>query len=124
MMIRGLCAVGVVLVAVVTLGMAACGGPTPSPNSGVRGVMTEVGGPPPGSPRPMPNVRIEVHRGDNGGPVVAVVKSSSDGTFSVALPPDRYAVVPLAGGDELVIPASVTVRPEKWAHVDVRFSVR
>jgi len=115
-----------VLAVVTALSAAGCGSsPAPPANpSGIIGLMVEVGGPPPGSPRPMPHVEIEVRQGDKTGDVVATAKSKVDGTFTVEVPPGHYTVVPIAHGDAMVIAASANVVPGKYAHVVVRFSVR
>jgi hypothetical protein len=125
----------VALVTVATLSVAGCGGtpettaapsaaPSSATSSGIIGLMTWEGGALATSPHPVSGVRIEVHRGGETGHVVETVQSGADGTFTVGLPPGHYTVVPVARGDETVMPASVTVGPGKWAHVSVGFSVR
>ena len=78
--------------------------------SGVRGVMREVGGPLPGS-RPHANTVIEVRWGSADGPMVAGTISGARGAFKVTVPPGDYWVVPIAKGDEQVVPDHVTVHP-------------
>jgi hypothetical protein len=123
------------LAAVASLSATGCGGSpgaktkppataSPITSSGITGLVTGEGGPPPGDPRPAPGAKIEVHRGGETGPIVETVKSGTDGTFKVGLPPGNYTVVPVATGDELIVAASVTVDPGQWAQVNVGFSVK
>jgi hypothetical protein len=123
------------LAVVAALGAVGCGSSSdttstppattsPATSSGIIGLMTIEGGAAPGNPQPMSGVQIEVRGGGEAGQIVETAESSADGTFTVNLPPGRYTVVPVALGDEAVLPASVTVHPGKWAHVSVGFSVR
>lgn len=91
--------------------------------SGIAGVMREAGGPFPGLRR-QPNTPIEVHWASETGPVVASATSSHNGKFTVTVAPGRYVVVPVAKGDETVIPDSVVVTPGTYAVAKPFFSVR
>jgi len=91
--------------------------------SGIVGIMREVGGPILG-PRPHPNVLIEAHWATEDGPVVASATSSQNGRFSVTVAPGRYVVVPVAEGDEMIVPDSVVVTSGTYARAKLFFSVR
>jgi hypothetical protein len=91
--------------------------------SGIVGIMREVGGPIPG-PRPHPNVLIEARWATGEGPVVASATSSQNGRFSVSVAPGRYVVVPVAKGDEMIVPDSVVVTSGAYAPAWPFFSVR
>ena len=91
--------------------------------AGTIGVMREVGGPAVG-PRRMPDTPLEVHWATLAGPIVAGATSGRSGRFKVTVAPGRYVVVPVAGGDEVVVPDSVVVEPGVYVVAKPLFSVR
>ncbi len=91
--------------------------------SGIVGVMREVGGPV-SSPRRRPNTLLEIRWATPAGPVVASTTSSQNGKFKATVAPGRYAVVPVAEGDEMVVPDSVVVGSGAYAVAKPFFSVR
>jgi hypothetical protein len=95
-----------------------------SPASGVAGVTLEEGGPPPGDPRPLPGVKVEVHAGDVDGPITALVQADENGLFRVALPPGRYTFIVHQYDDRLRQPTTVTVAAGVISEVRVLTDVR
>ncbi len=91
--------------------------------AGVIGVMREAGGPFPGLRR-HPNTLIEVRWAALNGPVVASTTSDRHGKFKVTVTPGEYYVVPVAKGDEQVVPDPVTVLPGSYAIAKPFLSVK
>ena len=91
--------------------------------AGIIGVMREAGGPYPGLRR-MPNVLIEIRWQSVDGPVVSNATSGKKGAFKVTVAPGRYWVVPVAKGDEQVVPGPVTVEAHSYIAAKPFFSVR
>jgi hypothetical protein len=91
--------------------------------AGVSGIMREAGGPFPGLRR-QPNTLIEVRWAAQEGPVVASATSDQHGRFKVTVAPGEYYVVPVAKGDEQVVPDPVNVLPGAYAVARPFFSVR
>jgi len=128
--VRSVLVLSAALAAVASQSVAGCGGTTqptsasPTRSSGITGLIVMEGGPPMSSPRPQPDVQIEVRQGDETGDVVETVRSGADGTFTVDLPPGHYTVVPITLGDAMVLPASAIVTPGEYVYVRVEFAVK
>lgn len=119
--------------------LAACGGtkpaPTPTPSSGVQGILLFVGGFSVGSPSPLPDgfgttkdgrpygpmpIQVKAKSGPKAGKVVAKVTNSRDGLFSVTLPPGTYVLTPLVPKNgPWPVPKTVVVIPGKYTRAIV-----
>jgi len=128
--VRSVLVLSAALAAVASQSVAGCGSTiqpnsaSPTRSSGITGLIVVEGGPPMSSPRPQPDVQIEVRQGDETGDVVETVRSGADGTFTVSLSPGHYTLVPTTLGDALIIPVSTTVAPGEYVHVTVTASVK
>ena len=91
--------------------------------AGVSGIL-QVAGPFSMGSQPQANTSIEVRWGDVVGPVLASTTSGEQGEFRVIVAPGEYFVVPVAKGDELVLPDRVTVQAGSYAVAEPWFSVR
>lgn len=97
--------------------------PSSTATSGIAGLVTVQGGLVK-TPIPASGERVDVHRGDATGEVVASRQSDAEGMFKAKLPPGRYTLVHVPYDDKMAHPVSVTVAPGEWAPVTVGLSVR
>ncbi len=115
-----------VLAVLVVLG--GCGGkqpsPEPSPSSGVRGILLFSGGPGIISPSPLPDgfgttklgrpysFATIVAKAKSGAQATLSVKPSSDGLFTMTLPPGTYVLTPkVPKNGPWPMPTTVVVKP-------------
>ncbi|MEX2548197.1 MAG: hypothetical protein WD830_10475 [Chloroflexota bacterium] len=120
------------VVAAVLVGCSEIGIPidTPTPLSGIRGVVLlgptcPVGGEPGGN-EPVPCVTpyaANLVILDSESAVVARVSSGADGAFQVNLPAGEYVVTPATGADTYPIaqPVSVVVSTGQYAEVEINY---
>ena len=116
---------------IVTLALAACGAPavspTPSPGTGIQGVV-QAGPTCPveriNSPCPPRPLAATVVVRDAAGHEVARTHSGADGHFKVDVGPGTYTVVGLNIGSSMLprpIPTTVTVTSGSYATVNVEY---
>ena len=74
--------------------------------------------------RPQANTLIEVRWAALDGPVLASATSDKQGKSRVTLAPGAHYVVPVAKGDEQVVPDPVSVQPDNSAVAKPFVSVR
>jgi hypothetical protein len=123
-----------VLVAIVSIGLAACGpdeaaSPTPAASvvdSGITGTVllgpTCAAQPADASPCVTPYVaKLIILNAD--GNVVTEVSSGTDGSFRVTLPPGDYVIQPMPadGGIPNAPPQSVSVAPHEYFQVEIDY---
>lgn len=109
------------------IGLTACAGDAPNPDSGVEGrvwvgpmcPVVQEGVPCPDAPLEAP---LEVH--DGRGRVVARVRSASDGTYRIPLAPGEYTLVPLSpseAGLPWSSPLALQIPEGEWIALDVLY---
>ncbi len=129
-----------IAVLAVLLVLAGCGGkqpsPEPSPSSGVRGILLFGGGPyVDSSPSPLPGgfgttelgrpyhaatILVQAKSGAN---AILRTKPSTDGLFTIALPPGTYVLTPkVPKNGPWPMPTTVVVRPGEFTRALVYVS--
>jgi hypothetical protein len=80
-----------------------------------------VGGPYPGSARPVPGITVAVHEGGRYGKIVANAQTDSSGAFTVDTPAGTYTLILVSDG---AAPRTIALEPGEHATVTLCIQAR